>query len=640
MNAKYTNKGLEDVANGYLISSACTESPEKQLKIDLSNIIIMLGTWKNLSSDTITIGDCQKRMIIAPIESINYSMSEIGIINKTNKLCERKCERIINSKSLHISLNHWDLGFVLSILQHQLDHMCMSFFQKIRKYYQKHLEEYQYLQDKELKFNYNKLKNPNLNELLKETLNIIKFFIEAISQYKSKKQSPQIIHDVEKKEEPPKVSSKCKYNIITSNAETFKSSVFDNIKIMLIGCFKEAFCPIFYISFYNPAFSYSCIPSKDSQIEFNTKLELNYYNNEATAWEPLIEPFSIIYRKINNEIIDAMTLDLKNKLNFNISHNLISLIWNCSALCDSNTLIAKKEKEIFLGNSAEFGYINEFAFENLSGEALKVTFKDLESPQEVKINKGEIISLCRNPFEELKGEINLKRRTFRIRIDFVGETIIPPIENVNLAIATEFIHKISNDPNESKKSYICSVKVNNMRKIFTIHTSAQLINELNKRIKVTFINPTTAAEHIFDLCEKEILSVPLEYFNIPAHVTIEDAKVRGRSKLVFNQLPDIFIKNKAVQINIGDNYMGVLILVSSADGKCLNYRLLSPYCICNYLPFDLNVSFINSNNNFVLKPKTSSYIITQTTIGPCPIEISIPGFSKAKFTFEDSQKVI
>ena len=648
----YTNKGYEDAVGDYLISAAAAvDNPDKKLDLKLKDTAACICYWSKID-ETYSMNTCRKRLIIEHVKEVTYSVFDTAIIESTS--CSRETKKIISADELTIILTYFDFVFLVKTFQQHLNHMSVDYFGKVENYYKKNVTELQGQPTETRIYNFAKGRILKIGEVFNELNNSLAFFSEEMNKIEKMRQALMMQNDLsvlpsENIQNEKKLSNKFNKTRITSDQNSLVLSITPKLKLLIINYFRNVFCPILYVDIKSPAFQ-----SKDTRYgkkndQFTCELEVNYYNIEASAWEPLLEPFSIDYKGLTTIDTDAKTVSLYNNVNLNISETLINLLKNSLEIWNTVEDIQKptersiilKEKHVQKLEEAQaktnYETISEYGIENKSGEIIAVTFKDLPRPQREIIGPDEMVSLCRDPSDAIKGCIFIGRAAFRIRVDFDSKPPIRPIDNLNISMVTQFYH--DHLKGDTKNYFICVVKVVSMRKIFSITTSTQLINQLEMPIKLTFRSSSnTQYESNLGACSGDKY-ISRNMLNEKAFLTATGAKTPGKSTFSFTQLADLFKTGKAVQINVGDNLLAVLTLQLSIENKLNQYILFAPFCIYNCLPLSITGKFLASSKQFSVEPMNTVCICTQSVSGSVPIELNIHPFKAIHFTFEEKINV-
>lgn len=644
----YLNKGFEDVIKDTMIlAKSFKSSPEKHLKITFRDTSVFICSAEKEYEGLFPVSKSKKMLIIEPIKEITYTDMELGK-STSDITCRRELSRVLNTDQLVITITYLDFIYLLIVLQHHLNHLSIDYFVKASRYYKSKTGELSKPDPEPFTFIHGL--EPKMNDLIDELKRIFTYFFEKMDNIEFLRQTfiiQQNDFNLNEGNIKKNVPTKFVEREITDDTTIFVVNVNKSIKLLLINYYRNVFCPLFHINLTRPYFQITQPRGEQQLDQLTGEAEINYYNSQASAWEPLIENFSIEYTRQSMDLAEDIKISLYDHVNINVTQSLITLLKESWNILNSNTEYSEKSTArcVMLkpGGIQKFDQnityetISEYAIENFSGEIIRVTFKDLSKPQAERILPGEVVAICRDPSDT----ISMKgiRHSFKINIEFDSTLKIPSIVNVNLTTVSQFIHDISPDK-KSKMYFFCSVRVENMRKVFTISTSIQIINELTMPLKMTFAtSPIT--EKVFSLKpNNDKLSIPFSLMNTLCSFSVEDNKQNMITKLSFVNLEGYFKgSNKAVQISVGENKLAVFISTNSLKEGLLEYRLLPPFCISNYLPIELKGRLSNSNTKFSVDPMKSAFIYTHSAVGPCKIELSLQRFQQVVFEFQEKQNV-
>ena len=623
-------------------------NPEKQLSITLKDATVYICSAEKEYEGLFPVSTSKKMLIIEPIKEINYTDMELGHVELDGD-CRREQTRRLTTDQLTITVTYLDFIYLLIVLQHHLNHLSIDYFAKAIRYYKTKTGELN-KPDPE-PFNFIHGLEPKVSVLIDEMKRIATYFFNKIDDVEFLRQtyiSQQNDFILDDKRQKMIVQTKFLEKKITQDTSIFFINVNKKIKLLIINYYRNVFYPLFYLTLTQPYFQITQPRGQQQLDQLTGQVEFNYYNSHASSWEPLIEKFTLEYTRKSNILEESINVSLYDHVNINVTQTLLTLLKDSWNILNSDVVYSEKSSarcimlkpggiENFEQNLT-YETISEYGIENYSGEIIRVTFKDLPKPQTERIKPGEVVNVCRDPSDSIstKGI----RHAFRIKIEFDSIFKIPPIENVNLTRVSELVHNITQDK-KSKMCFYCNVRVSNMCKIFTITTSIQLINEITMPIKVAF-TMQSIAEKEFTLKEDgDKMSIPFSLMNSLCSFKVEDNKQKDATKISFINLEE-YLKgdNKAVQISIGENKLGVFICPKAAKDGMLEYHLLPPFCIWNFLPVELKGRFSNSNTQFSLEPMKKTFLYTQSVVGSFQIELYIPRFQKLVFEFKDKQVVL
>ena len=658
---EYSQCGLEDVMQDSLISLPFfTEKIERGFSIMLKNVSTFLCAWKENPTEQYVMSKCQRKLVIEPVSFIKFEQHESVEMGTDKTSCARNLLRKLDTSNMIFTLSYKDVGSIFRILEYHLEHMSKDHFVKVARYYQAKVPKLGVQVDKVPPYVYDRSSALKPSDIAEALSNAVSYYLSQTGKLEEMRQELLVLNSQKARQSAllrgieDNASVKYKVTKILTSEVEFKMNISPEIGFLLVNQSHGVFCPLFYVRLIGPSYRYTVRDGKDMTSKYRGHIAVNYYNSGASAWEPLLEPIDLnlngvpnFERRGNKE---TLTLQLQKELCVNITDTLVNLVKDCWRFWNLDTIEKKREKErvvIIRQNpgladeamlSGNYETTSEYAIENQSGETIVLTLKDLPRPQAIRIAPQEIINLSTDPSDSIKSYNMMNRRTFHVSVAFESAAKIQPISSLNLSQAFSFNHKIS--AADRSMSFQCCNKVVNMRKVFTIFTSYQFLNECDLPVSITFQLSPGKSQTLAILEKASVQSIPLFLINTPVSITVQGAEDASKSNFTFADLRRKMSTKRPVQITIGDGCYGILTIHPNADDSCCMFKLWPPYCVYNCLPVDLGLKFTAEGTEYSLKPQGSSYIYTQAINKKCPLEVSIPKFEKNQFDFEYKQDVI
>jgi len=651
LEAKVELKDIKELVNSFLIYSK-TRKPTINVEGKVRNLVVFVSSSRSAKENGVfVLKNCKNRLLIEPIE-MNISVTcEWNF--REDKLCTMIAKYSIEVNQLIITLTFQDVYFVIGILQQQLKHIMNDYIEKSYRYYflQMRNENYSAQIDKQyLNQNIPKVRKitddftplKNMSDIIKETLTLFNSFKEDMQKLRQLNRRIIVI----KKDNNLQVS---KYELaeITKHDVTLVVEVKNDIKGIYINDIFGMFYPLFEIEITHPIFYLSQDEKHNISAEFKGKTVGNYYHCAASAWEPLWEPFRIecTFESNANEEQNVTKLLFPDNININITDTLILLIRDNIELWNSKDNKETSSRNLFIRKgrkndnildpksilNSEYDSITEFIIKNLTGVIFYITVKESIDVQKQLILPDETVNLLIDPSEALAKIKQLGRNNLHIRIDFDEETGIPPIERINLNCVKDFTHAYT--INGKKHYFICSTKIEQMRKVFSIGTPLSITNELNMPVILSF--EILAKDSVEYKLEPGVeFSIPVKLMQETARVFIANAESSTLSKFDFKQLTKLFDTHKAVQITISKGMHGVFTLKRNPMMNALNFSLLPPYNFINCLAVKVKLKFLSTCTKIKLEPGKSSFVYTSNITGSLLLNIFLPHFVRQEIKFK------
>jgi len=642
----FEQNGLDDIMGETLIYvNTGAKNPYKSLRVALKNTTAFFCVWSKIPQDGLfSLNECSKRLLIENMKLIEYLQTETAEMNHLTKTFDDILTRIVNVSGITTTITYLDLIEILCMLEHHLEHLSRDYYYKLQKYYitqvpnlTKILElkgEYEY-------FVYNKCYKLKPSELSLEGNNALNYFFKQNEKLESMRQELLIINNVKasllgKKEKQESEIPKQRLTAKLINRKTFfELNIPTDLNLILINQFQGIFNPLFFIKMQDSHYKYSVLNKNTNDSSFSSLLAINYYNGEASTWEPLLEPFILNLAQSKKGSQEQNKIIIPKQINLNVTSVMVNMLQDCwKFLNDAQPAEKKKENERFVmihkSNSLpheesalhlDFSAISSYAIDNQSGETITCTILDLPKPQKIIIKPHEVVNLCTEPSEEVKAYSLINRRTFWVKFDFDPSLKIAFNEKVNLALAAEFHKKTANG------AFKFSNKTIKMRKIFTIKTSYQITNEMELPIMAVFkLNDKETKKFLIEP-NKGNLSIPLYLIKLPYLLCLPGCEDTLKAPFSISQLKEKFTNPRSIiQISVGNKSYAILTNQQSADG--LHLTVWAPFKVQNCLPVDLAVKFTGHNDIVKLKPTMGSYVYSQSVAQEGAIEITLPRFNK------------
>ena len=665
-----TSSGYKGIAKDYLLFyKVGEENPRFNFDFSCNNLAVFACKCKNITK----LLEGKNRLVIEPTK-IKCSISHNWIVENKDS-CNYTKEISITIEPLIITLTMQDMRFLLSAINYHLVQIKLDFFDKACEYYRSLKSEFQKRSRLESYF-VPTVDKQTVNYLegneKRKTLDLLSEMLSSLGIFQKEQQQIQVLREqfksnlIKQKEldilnrilQDKIENNEFKYSKITQSNFILKAALTNDIKAIFINDFAGVFYPILELELAIDQFKLEQNDNEDENIYGEGKLNATYYNCSANSWEPLLEPFRIIYkgeRKRGN--VSDIKIILPDVLNINISKTAILLLeeswllWNNpgpGSIEERNVIIKKsntrKSRQSYTSLlSSSYEAITEFTIRNQSGIEIYVTVKDSPEMERQLIEPNESLNLSVDPSETLAKIKRLRKQKFCINIEFGEECKIPPIENLDLSKVKEFVHPKDAGQNEFHQFlyYCCTIKVEQMRKVLSICTPVVLINEINFAATVCFpFSEGGEKEYFLDSTKKE-LSIPTKLLNNTAKISATECSTN--SSFSFQTLLKHFETKKSVQIAIGPQTYGVMILNLAEEKKFYQLSLLSPYCIINGLPLKLKIRLMDDTCNkssIKLETGQSTYIYSHSTKNPLVLVICIQSFKPEQFSFDYTADVL
>lgn len=665
-----TSSGYKGITKDYLLyNKVGDENPKFNIELSCSNLVVFACKCKSITK----LLEGKNRLVVEPSKIKCSILHNWKVENKDSCIYTKEINAIM--EPMIITLTMQDMRFLLTVINYHLLQLRLDFFDKACEYYRSLKSEYQKRSRLESYF-VPSVEKPTINypeEIeSKKTFDLLREMLTALASFQIEQQQIQILREqfksssIKQKEidifnkifQDKNVNSEFNYSKITQSNFVVRATLTNDIKAIFINDFAGVFYPIFEIEFAIGLFQLEQKGNGDENISCEGKLNANYYNCSANAWEPLLEPFRIIYkgeRKKGN--VSDIKISLPDVLNIIVSKTAILLLeeswllWNNpgpGSIEERNVIIkrsnSRKSRPTFTSLlSSSYEAITEFTIRNQSGVEFYVIIKDSPEMERQLIEPNESLNLSVDPSETLAKIKRVRKQKFCISIEFGQESGIPPIENLDLSKVKEFVHPKDVGQKEIKQFlyYCCTIKVEQMRKVLSICTPVVLTSEINFATTVCFpFTETEEKEYFLDSLKKE-LSIPTKLLNNTAKISVTECSTN--SSFTFQSLLQHFETKKSVQIVMGPHEYGVMILNLAADNKFYKISLLPPYCILNGLPLRLKVRLMDDScdkSAIKLETNESTYIYSHSTKNPLVLMLYVRPFKPEQFSFDFTTDVL
>lgn len=634
------DNGLQDIADG---SCVYIESKENKLCRNVSfsfeNLAAYICTWRDSHSGSYNLNECKRRLLIVPIASGKFIQDEISNIDIT---CTRVVTRSLKITDITAAVSYLDTIYVLQIAEHHLEHLSRAYFHMLSDYFNSAMPQ---LKDAPDVFKYKQGFSLKPSELVEREQKAVEYFVKESEKYRELGRRLDFKKEVNKPNDHlARLPSKYKAAKITINIEKFFFAIDKGVNLILINQLRGIFSPLFMVNIRHPEMNFETSMDEEKTFALKLKPSINYYNQNASDWESLLEPFFvhvIRHRKKTNELTKITT---RNSLNINLNETFISMLQDCWDFWNSKGFEEHEANERFVmvrGNSGgaeearlklDYETASGYSIDNQLGEPIRITVLDLTARQTLDIGAREKVNICTEPSEEVKAFASQVKREFNVRVEFVSGT--PPIREVNLSEVNEFVH------GRAGSRVICSNRVVGMRKVLTLATANQIENKLELPLVVIF--RVAGKEMVeYNLNGGASMSVPLMLVDMPISISLRGFEGTAKSQFTFAELEDKFRSSKVlVQITIGNSSYAVLACGRTASGG-LKVVVWPSFCVYNCLPVDAKVKFISQNSDFEVKSMENVFVYTQSMVTESALEISIPKFEKAILKYSrDNQSYV
>lgn len=648
----YETRGLADTMGESLFYMDTGErDPSRGLRVSFRNVAAFFCVWSQKPKGYYNLKSCQRRLLLEPVKSLEYWQESCGLMNESKKTCTYVLSRGISADNVVATISYLEAIWLLHILEHHLEHLSRSYYPCLKTYYTKIVPS---LADG---VSQNIFTHDNSFELLgpeflERLLKAVYFYIGENWGLEEMRQeylhfNAGRIGEVRKGEDPKFLDTpRFRTAAIKCSKQSYEFWVRNEIDIVLINQLRRIFAPLFFAKITRPELQYCYFGANNTTNKITGNFCVNYYNGSASTWEPLIEPFSILYtssKQVGDEIIK---LEIQDQVNVNVTEDFLLMLkdyWSSSQM-DSK----KKSEERFImimGNtpiaerplrSSGYETASSYAIDNQTGETLSISILDYPNPQKVSVFPSEQVNLCTRPAEEVKSYFVSGRRMFRIKVEFPARLHTEPIYCVNLSSVGSFEHKCG------RHFFHCTNKIVNTQKVLTIGTSFQLENKLGVAIVIRFHKSKDPKAKTID-AKKEylvrenggILSIPLSLIEAPTSISLRGAEGTGGSQFTFLKLSETLTNPKhMLQIKIEENYYVILSLQADAKSAVSKVSVWAPLCLRNCIPAPLQIQSVRQKTTIHIEEMGTKVLHSHALTYEDTLEVSIPNFKRGVLEYD------
>ena len=687
-------KGITESILAY--SKACNQQPSVNITARCSDLVAFISLG-NKEKGPFALSRCKNRLLFEPVTmelSVVQTWEFIPGNAEGNKTCVMNTKTKLELEQLTLTVTFQDVHFLLSVLKSHLKHIAADYIEKAYRYYLTLQQNNTYNAQKlishrlmhhlahnlsssscrrgnkegtrekpiamsELSGFFGELAE-SLSVFQRETtqLDRLKQRLSLLRQNYAAVQEKSVVIDLP-------LLKNYEYSNIVGRTSQIIGTFRNDIKAIYINDIAGVFYPLIEVEVGTLGLKSECSKEMDKIHTLAAKVSANYYHCAASAWEPLFEPFRVECRC--EEKMVGQTRDLRvsfpDRINVNVSDTLILLVRDSLQIWDNvskgNNLAAAEARSVFIKKARKsdtnlarrsilnFGYdtITEFIVKNQSGLVLYISMQDSLEIQRYPIPPGETINLLQDPSEALLRIKMLGKNKLAVKVEFDPDSNVPAIESLNLSNVKEFLHFYG--PQNERKYLVCTIHVEEMRKILRVSTPISLFNGLNRPLTLTF---ATFPEYA--LAAGREVSIPGNLLEQSASIaadlleadvgtggssTVEDKEPRtptAGSKFTFKSLAKLFETHKAVQVTVSRGTYAVMVLRSGMGNRLAQYCVLPPYMVVNCLPIELKLQFLNSPQPLRMKMGESAYLYSHTTTSALLMHVSIKKFHKQEFKFK------
>ena len=659
-SVKYESEGFSDTMGETLYYMNIENELHRGFKISFKDASAFFCVWSQKPKGYYNLNTCQRRLLLEPVKVLEYWEKSSGKLDEDKKKCTCIISRGVSADNAVATISYLEAVWLLQILEHHLEHLSRSYFSSLKRYYAKIVP----------KLNGNV--TPNIykdnnsfealsSTLLERTLHAIYFYIGENWALEEMRQeylhfNAGRIEEVRKKEDPKYLDTPRFYTAtIKFSKHIYEFWVDNEIDIVLVNQIDKIFAPLFFVKVTSPQLQYCYFGINNTTNKITGAFLVNYYNNSASTWEPLIEPFIIQYNSSKRAGDELLKLEIQSQVNINITEDFLLMM---EEYWKSSNLDAKKSEERFvtvMGNTpiserplgrAVYETASNYAIYNQTGETLSISILDYPNPQKILVFPNDWVNLCTKPSDEVKSYFLSGSRTFRIKVEFPPKLRIEPMYCVNLSSVGSFEHKYG------RHFFQCTNKIVNTQKVLTIATSFQLKNELDIPIIVCFHKlkdsktrdqklKTPKANSSESILKKEYvvksnatLSIPFSLIEVPTSISLKRSESSG-SQFTFLKLSETLTNPKhMLQIKIEDNFYVILSLQADAKSTVTKVSVWTPLCIKNCLSVPLKIQSVRNEMSIQLKESETSILHKHPLNYEDTLEITIPGFKKTILEYD------
>ncbi len=693
--ATVRTEGFRDITEENLaFSKACNNKPTVSINAKCSELVafISIGNKDNAADKgPLVLSRCKNRLLFEPV-TLELNVTQTWEFAPAEGTCVMHTRTTVDMDGLTITVTFQDIYFLLSVLKEHLKNIAADYIEKVYRYYltlqQNSTYNAQKLIAHRLKYHLTHNLRPKgratpqsqkplgaaeISIFMGELSEELNVFWKESAQLDRLKQRMSLLRQnyaaVEEKSvviDLP-VLKNYEYSRIVGRTEELVGTFRKEFKAIYINDIAGVFYPLIEVELGIQTLHTECSRELDRTLILAARLCANYYHCAASTWEPLLEPFRIELRR--EEKLNAKTRDLHltfpDRINMNVSDTLILLVRDSLQIWDNvvrgstpataQSVFIKKcrksDTNLARRSILSSGYdsITEFIIKNLSGVVLYISMGDSLELQRYPIPPGETVNLLQDPSEALSKIKMLGKNKLTVKVEFDPELGIPAIESLNLSNVKEFVHFYG--PQAERKYFVCTVQVEQMRKILRISTPISLCNGLSRPIGVVF---GQSAEYSLPVGQE--LNIPVRLLDQPASIAadlpetpeddLKDSTPSSRtptkeprtptagSKFTLKSLSGLFEKHKAVQITVSRGTYAVLVLRPGMGNRLSQYCVLPPYMVVNCLPVGLKLQFLDNPEPVKMKTGESAYLYSHTTTSTLLMHVSVKKFHKQEFKFK------
>jgi hypothetical protein len=372
---------------------------------------------------------------------------------------------------------------------------------------------------------------------------------ETMNKYKAK--PAQIEEDKaedEKKEEEKKLELKKDEGETAST--TFMSKI-DGIEFVLINDYGSVFCPILDIRMPTLLCEFTQTP-KSMKATVEVVMESNYYNPEATYWEPILETAHLQFLYLTEDKQpNKFAISSQKPINLNISVTFLGILTQTFYLWKKPKIESLNEKAYVRkimqevdSEKAEseevatpFSIKNETGLKILISESVKMRGEVGEERKKekevVSLEHEEILDISTSYKEIIESKESMLQK-YHYDITFQPSLGYKPIQNISVSNVQTTIHFLKNISIYHPYDYVlCSVNLETMRKVLTIRSAFNITNTTNIPLSFIFKDDESKIINTFSIQKGENFTIPVPLIYKKVSIKLKDSEAESTSFLIF-----------------------------------------------------------------------------------------------------------